>query len=93
MAVRGGKLAKLDEATEALMRDMRPEESTAAWAFRWLQTVPQPTVVLSGMTYFDQVVDNVKTFSDEKPLNEAEIDLLYVTSDFSKNILRFFSMS
>ena len=79
--VRGGKLAKLDEATEAKMRELRPEESTAAWAFRWLQTVPQPTMVLSGMTWFAQVEDNVKTFSDDKPLNEEELSLLYTAAD------------
>ncbi len=79
--VRGGKLSKLDDATEALMRQMRPDESTSAWAFRWLQTVPQPTVVLSGMTHFDQMVDNVKTFSDERPLNDEELKLLYVTAE------------
>ena len=79
--VRGGKLAKLDEATEEKMRALRPDESTAAWAFRWLQTVPKPTVVLSGMTYFPQVTDNVKTYSELKPLNEKEIALLYEAAD------------
>lgn len=75
--VRGGKLAKLDAETEAKMRVLRPEESTPAWAFRWLQTVPQPTVVLSGMSNLAQIKDNVKTFSEEKPLNGEEIELLY----------------
>ena len=79
--VRGGKLSNMDEATEAKMRALRPEESTSAWAFRWLQTVPQPTMVLSGMTYFDHVVDNVKTYSEAKPLNEEEIGILYEAAD------------
>lgn len=79
--VRGGKLSNMDEATEAKMRALRPEESTSAWAFRWLQTVPQPTMVLSGMTYFDHVVDNVKTYSEAKPLNEEEVGILYEAAD------------
>ena len=48
------------------MRAARPDESTPAWAFRWLQTVPQPTMVLSGMTSLAQMQDNIKTFSEEK---------------------------
>ncbi len=64
--VRGGRLAKLDDETEAAMRAARPDESTPAWAFRWLQTVPQPTMVRSGMTSLAQMQDNIKTFSEEK---------------------------
>ena len=79
--VRGGKLSKLDDATEAVMRQLRPEESTSAWAFRWLQTVPQPTMILSGMTTFEQVVDNVKTFSEEKLLSEEEIAILNAAAE------------
>ena len=75
--VRGGKLSKLDGDTEARMQALRPGDSISSWAFRWLQTVPQPTVVLSGMTLFLQVEDNVKTFSEEKPLSGEEIELVY----------------
>ncbi|MCR5089025.1 MAG: aldo/keto reductase [Oscillospiraceae bacterium] len=74
--VRGGKLAKFSPETEARMKALRPEESIAAWAFRWLMTLPQPTMVLSGMSDLDQMKDNLRTFSEEKPLSAEEIDLL-----------------
>ena len=74
--VRGGKLASFDEDTEAKMRALRPDESTAAWAFRWLQTLPKPTMVLSGMSTPAQMEDNIRTFSEEKPLNEEELRVL-----------------
>ena len=74
--VRGGKLAAFDAATEAKMRALRPDESIAAWAFRWLQTLPKPTMVLSGMSASAQMEDNIRTFSDERPLNEAELAVL-----------------
>ena len=70
--VRGGKLAKLDEPTEAKMRELRPDESTAAWAFRWLQTVPQPTMVLSGMSSLEQMDDNLISIQ-KLPLTESEM--------------------
>ena len=75
--VRGGRLAKLDDETEAAMRAARPDESTPAWAFRWLQTVPQPTMVLSGMTSLAQMQDNIRTFSEEKPLSDTELGIVY----------------
>ena len=74
--VRGGKLASFDEDTEAKMRALRPDESIAAWAFRWLQTLPKPTMVLSGMSTPAQMEDNIRTFSEEKPLNEEELRVL-----------------
>ena len=75
--VRGGRLAKLDAETEERMRTLRPEESVAAWAFRWLRTVPQPTVILSGMSNLSQVKDNVATFEQDKPLNDEELRVVY----------------
>ena len=74
--VRGGKLASFAEETEAEMHALRPDESCAAWAFRWLQSVPKPTMILSGMSNLPQMEDNLKTFSAEKPLNAAELAVL-----------------
>ena len=58
------------------MKALRPEESIAAWASRWLQTIPKPTMVLSGMSTLAQMEDNIRTFSEEKPLNEQELRLV-----------------
>ena len=74
--VRGGKLAAFAEETETEMHALRPDESCAAWAFRWLQSVPKPTMILSGMSNLQQMEDNIKTFSEEKPLNAAELAVL-----------------
>ena len=74
--VRGGRLAHFDEATEARMKALRPEESVPAWAFRWLRTVPKPMMILSGMSNLAQMQDNLKTFSEDKPLSTEELGLL-----------------
>ena len=74
--VRGGKLARFAPEIEERMRALRPAESTPAWAFRWLQTVPRPTMILSGMSNLEQMEDNLRTFSEEKPLNDEELALL-----------------
>ena len=74
--LRGGKLAKLAPEYEAELKALRPEEGIPAWAFRFLQSIPEVTVTLSGMSDFAQVKDNLKTFAEEKPLNGKETETL-----------------
>ena len=74
--VRGGKLAKLDENNEAKLKELRPDESIPAWAFRFLQGLPNVQMVLSGMSNTEQMKDNVKTFTEQKPLSKEETTLL-----------------
>ena len=83
--VRGGKLAKLPEAAEAQLKGLRPDESIPAWCFRWLQGIEGVTMVLSGMSNMEQMVDNVKTFESTKPLNETETALLMNIAEKLKN--------
>lgn len=73
--VRGGKLATLPEAAEKLLRQAHPDWSMAAWAMRFVQTLPNVQVVLSGMSNMEQVEDNVRTFSTDKP-GLTEVDKL-----------------
>ncbi len=79
--LRGGKLAKLSEDVEEKLTGMRPEEEIPAWAFRFLQSIEGVTMILSGMSDFKQVQDNIKTFSTEKPLSKDEIDTLLGIAD------------
>ena len=70
--VRGGKLAKIGDDQVARLRELRPDESTVAWAFRFVQGIPEVVVTLSGMSDFDQLRENVATFSEERPLDGEE---------------------
>ncbi len=70
--VRGGALCKFAPEVEGKLKALRPEESIPAWGFRFLQGIPGVTMILSGMSNMEQMVDNIKTFSDHKPLNAAE---------------------
>lgn len=71
--LRGGKLAKLDAEYEAKLKELRPSEGVPAWAFRFLQSLPQVCVILSGMSDLAQVEDNINTFKDDKPLDADEM--------------------
>lgn len=74
--LRGGKLASLPEVHTASLQALRPEEKTPAWAFRFLQTIPEVTMILSGMSTFEQTKSNVETFAEDKPLNEKEMQTI-----------------
>ena len=78
--LRGGRLARLSEEEAAPLKVMRPEETVPAWAFRFLQSIPGVTVILSGMSNLDQMKENLATFQEEKPLNSAEMDKLLETA-------------
>ena len=69
---RGGRLASLSPAADKILKDAAPDASIASWAFRWVQSLENVGVVLSGMTQMDQAVDNVKTFSEAMNLTESE---------------------
>ncbi len=85
--VRGGKLASLPAEAAARLRTARPQESAAAWAFRWLQRLPQVKVVLSGMSSMAQLEENVRTFSEGAPLTDAESALLLEIAEGLKDAL------
>lgn len=79
--LRGGRLCKLGEEHEAKLKELRPDETITAWAFRFLQTLPNVKVVLSGMSNYEQMVENIKTFEEDKPLNETEKRTLLEIAD------------
>ncbi len=74
--LRGGKLAKLPDEQESKLKALRPDETTVGWAFRFLQSIPGVTMVLSGMSSMEQLQENIKTFSEDKPLNDEEMKTL-----------------
>lgn len=79
--LRGGKLAKLAEKEETVLKDLRPEEGIPAWAFRFLQSIPGVVVTLSGMSDLEQLKENIRTFETEKPLSKEEMDTLFSIAD------------
>ncbi len=79
--VRGGRLARLPEAQEARLRALRKEDSPVRWALRWLQSLPEVAVVLSGMSSLEQIVENVETFDHPDPTGEEEKALLAEVAD------------
>lgn len=72
--VRGGYLATLDEQRAKPFLEMEPNRSIASWAIRWVSSLPQVTVVLSGMSDMAQLEDNVSLLTGFEPMNEKELE-------------------
>ena len=79
--LRGGRLAILPEDAASKLKALRPEETVPGWAFRFLQSVPGVTMVLSGMSDLPQMKENIATFSEDKPLSNEELDALVGIAD------------
>ena len=79
--LRGGKLASLSEENTKKLREMRPDEETPAWAFRFLQSLPEVKVVLSGMSNMEQLQANIRTYEEDKPLSGEEMKNLLDIAD------------
>ena len=76
----GGRLSKLNDHLVARLKQRRPENSVASWAFRFAGTYPNVLCVLSGMTYMEHLQDNLRTYSPLEPLNEEEKEFLEETA-------------
>ena len=74
--VKGGSLVNLPPDAAALLRAANPQVSLASWALRFCASLPGVMAVLSGMSTIEQVRDNVKTFAEARPLDDAEYAVL-----------------
>ena len=70
--LRGGALATLNQEAREVFKRSNPEVSTASWAFRYVGSLPNVLCILSGMTMTEHLEDNIKTFTDFKPLSPDE---------------------
>ncbi|MBP3521267.1 MAG: aldo/keto reductase, partial [Oscillospiraceae bacterium] len=75
--LRGGRLCALPQAAQAALAALRPHETPTAWAFRFIQSIPQVTVTLSGMSNFQQMKENIDTFGTEVAQQISMATFLY----------------
>lgn len=86
--LRGVKLASLArEHEDRLKNSVRMKVLT--WAFRFCSRLPGVTMILSGMSNYEQMEANIATFEAESPLNENEMETLL---DVTDNMLKVSSL-
>ena len=79
--IRGGKLAQIDDDYMARLDELRPGKTSVEWCLRYVQSFPEVFTVLSGMSNFEQVKQNIATFETDEPLTDDEMDVLYEVAD------------
>lgn len=82
----GGRLASLNDFLMARLKQRRPDDSIASWAFRYAGTPSNVLTVLSGMTYMEHLQDNLRSYSPLDPCTDAELELL---EDTAQAMLRY----
>ncbi|MBO5224996.1 MAG: aldo/keto reductase [Parabacteroides sp.] len=76
----GGRLSNVPDHIVARLKQQRPEQSVASWAFRFAGSPEHVLTVLSGMTYMEHLQDNIRTYSPLEPLTDEEAQFLYDTA-------------
>lgn len=86
--IKGGLLGVLPEDLTDAFRKAEPSASTASWALRWVGTHTNVKVILSGMSTYTQVLDNLETFSNFQPLSTEEEKLVEQVADIIKKRMK-----
>lgn len=81
----GGRLSRLSSQAFNLLKELRPEDSAASWAFRYAGSPKNVLSVLSGMVYMEHLQENIRTFSPLDPISEDEYTALEKVTDIMLN--------
>ena len=74
--VKGGILAQVPSSVEKIFKDTAPDKSAASWAIRFAASHQGIFVVLSGMSSFSQLQDNVSYMKNFKPFDDKEFKII-----------------
>ena len=74
--IKGGLLANLPDDVNAKFNAVDEKASSASWALRWVASLPNVKVVLSGMSNEVQMQDNLVTFTDFKEMSAEELKVI-----------------
>lgn len=74
--IKGGSLASFGSDINQMFNEFNPNKSIASFALRYVASFDQVMTVLSGMSSFEQVRDNIETFSDFKEMTKEEYKLI-----------------
>jgi uncharacterized protein len=79
--IKGGTLARLSDDMEAKFKHAHPDWSISSWALRWVASLDNVKVILSGMSTMDHVTDNLNTFNNFEKLNFEEQAIVKEVAD------------
>ena len=74
--VKGGTLANPPTPVENVFKAADSNASNASWAIRYVTTLDDVMVVLSGMSTLEQMEDNLSYMKDFQPMEKAELEVI-----------------
>ncbi len=84
--VRGGSLANPPKKIAEVLHSANKDVSYSSWAIRFAASLDNVVTVLSGMSNMEQILDNVNTMKNFKPLDESEKEVISNVQEILKNI-------
>ena len=83
--IKGGSLSGFSEDVEEVFKSYDKDKSIASWALRFVGSEENVKVILSGMSTFEQVVDNVENFNNFRVLNDEEKKIIEKAKELIKS--------
>lgn len=83
--IKGGSLAVVHPEVEKMFKEYNPQASAASWAVRFVASLENVVMVLSGMSNEEQMTDNLSYMKDFKPLNQEELAIVAKAAEIIRN--------
>lgn len=85
--VKGGSLANIPAEADKLFKDHHHDLSTTSWAIRFAASLKNVFMVLSGMSNFEQLADNVSYMQKFMPIDDEEREIIRKAKDIIDSII------
>lgn len=86
--IKGGSLANLPETAAKYFNAIDSTKTAASWALRWVGSLTNVKVILSGMSNEKQVADNLDTFQSFKALSDIEQRAVESAAEALKSLVK-----